>query len=201
MKKFLFTLIVCLFTVSGYSQQHIKFNGAAFGQPLQSFIHSFNTGTPSKNTVQSPPEGFNSNICNRNCYNIKLNSQDWCCDIFSSRLSNTVFRTISVKAFYDDLETQLMLLVKTLEGKYGGGVQEKQEDLGKIRYCYDLKREMLALYYYVRNINDKVIGEIRISVAPSNKEATSGWVAISYTDYKSRDIATQEYNTLMNDTF
>ncbi len=202
MKKFVFVTLACLFlSLQAYSQQHIRFNGATFGQPLQSFIQSFHTGTPTKDTMQYAPEGFNSNICNRNCYVTKLNSQDWYCHVFSSRLSNTVFRTISVRAFYGDLETQLMLLVKTLEGKYGGGAQEKQEDLGKIRYFSDLKREMLALYYYVKNANGATIGEIRISAAPTDKEATSGWVEISYTDYKSRDLATREYNTLMNDTF
>lgn len=201
MKKGLFTFIVCLLAISSYSQQHIKFNGATFGQSVQSFIQCFNSGFSSSTTGQFPPKGYNSNLCNHNCYDIKLNSQDWYCHIFSSRITNTVFRTVCVKAFYYDLETQLMLLVKTLENKYGGGVQEKQEDLGQIGYYSDYKREMLALYYYIKDYNNKTIGEIRISAAPTDKEAKSGWVEISYVDYKSRDKATQEYNTLMDDTF
>ena len=94
-----------------------------------------------------------------------------------------------------------MLLVKTLEGKYGGGVQEKQDELGQIEYVGNYKREMLALRYYVKNSRNQTIGDIRISAAPIDKEGKGGYVELCYTDYKSREKATQEYNTLMNNTF
>ncbi len=92
-----------------------------------------------------------------------------------------------------------MLLVKTLEGKYGDGVQEKQEDLGEIVHYNTYRKEMLALYYYVKNSNNKVIGEIRISAAPSDKDAKNGLIELSYTDYKAHEKATKEYNSIMND--
>ena len=92
-----------------------------------------------------------------------------------------------------------MLLVKTLEEKYGGGIKEKQENLGEIGYLGSYYREMLALYYYIKGSNGKRIGEIRISAAPSDREAKSGYIELSYTDYSARDKATREYNSLMRD--
>ena len=56
---------------------------------------------------------------------------------------------------------------------------------------------MLALYYYVKNKKGKTIGEIRISAAPTDRNAISGWIELSYTDYSSRDKARKEYNSLM----
>lgn len=183
-------------TICSYSQEHIKFNGATFGKPLTEFIKGF-SGSISSTSSTYAPRGYNSNLCNRKCYNIKLNSQNWECHIFSSRTTDTVFRTVSVNSFFGDLENQLMLLVKALEQKYGGGIQEKQENLGEVVYFQTYKKEMLALYYYVKGSNGKRIGEIRISAAPSDREAKSGYIELSYTDYSSRDKATREYNSLM----
>ena len=93
-----------------------------------------------------------------------------------------------------------MLLVKALEEKYGGGIQEKQEDLGWVKEINsNSHKEMLALYYYVKNKKNQLIGEIRISAAPTDRNAISGWIELSYTDYSTRDKATREYNSLMRD--
>lgn len=194
MKKLSIAIIVSLLSICSYSQEHIKFNGATFGKPLNEFIKGF-PGTVSG--MSSSPKGHNSNLCNWKCYGIILNSQRWECHIFSSRTTNTVFRTVCVNSFNKDLKNQLMLLVKTLEEKYGGGTQEKQEDLGEVVYFQTYKKEMLALYYYIKGSNGKRIGEIRISAAPTDKEAKSGYIELSYTDYSARDKATREYNTLM----
>ena len=196
MKKKLFvTAIVTLLSLCSYSQEHIKFNGATFGKPLNEFIKGFPGSVSRVNSYA--PRGYNSNLCNWKCYNMKLNSQNWECHIFSSRTTNTVFRTVSANAFYGDLENQLMLLVKTLEQKYGGGIQEKQENLGEVVYLHTYKKEMLALYYYIKGSNGKRIGEIRISAAPTDKDAKSGYIELSYTDYSAQKLATREYNSLM----
>lgn len=194
-KKIFVTAIVTFLSLCSYSQEHIKFNGATFGKPLNEFIKGFPGSTSS--TSAYAPRGYNSNLCNWKCYNMELNSQNWECHIFSSRTTNTVFRTVSAKAFYGDLENQLMLLVKTLEQKYGGGIQEKQENLGEVVYFYTYKKEMLALYYYIKGSNGKRIGEIRISAAPTDKDAKSGYIELSYTDYSAQKLATREYNSLM----
>lgn len=196
MKKIIITLIACLFVVCSYSQEHITFNGATFGKPLNEFIKGF-PPTPSE-YYDGYPRGWNQKLCNHNCYLIKLNSRNWCCHILSSRSSKTVFSTISVESFID-LKNNLMLLVKTLEEKYGGGIQEKQENLGEVVYDSRYYREMLALYYYVKDANNKRIGEIRISAAPRDKEAKSGLIELSYTDYDARDKATREYNSMMRE--
>lgn len=207
MKKFCLLTLVCLvFSTQLHAQDHIRFNGATFGQPLQTFTQSLKGSAPSDYYGYfAVPRGYNSNLCNHTERYITLNSQKWQCHIFSSRSSNTVFRTVSVNSFFNnDLKNQLKLLVETLEGKYGGGVQEKQEDLGEIGYrgySKEYKREMLALYYYVKDANNRAIGEIRISAAPANQTATNGYIEISYTDYNARSKSTQEYNALMNDTF
>ena len=108
MKKFIILLTSLLFSVQLFSQEHIKFNGATFGQSLPSFVQSLRNSSKSHYQFIEP-KGYNSNICNRASYYVKLNSQDWQYQVFSSRISNTVFRTISVNSFYSDLETQLML--------------------------------------------------------------------------------------------
>ena len=195
MKKLSITIIACLLSICSFSQEHIKFNGATFGKPLNEFIKGFPGSTSS--TSAYAPRGYNSNLCNWKCYNMKLNSQNWECHIFSSRTTNTVFRTVSANAFYGDLENQLMLLVKTLEQKYGGGIQEKQENLGEVVHLHTYKKEMLALYYYIKGSNGKRIGEIRISAAPTDKDAKSGYIELSYTDYSAQKLATREYNSLM----
>ena len=199
-KKLLVIVYLCLFTVCSYSQEHIKFNGATFGKPLVEFIKGFpssSTGGRPYTYYNGTPRGFNSELCNHKQYMIYLNSNPWRCHIFSSRSTDTVFRTVCVHRFYNDLENQLMLLVKTLEEKYGGGIQEKQEDLGEVVYEAKYYREMLALYYYIKGSNGNRIGEIRISAAPEDRNAKTGYVELSYTDYSSRNKATTEYNSLM----
>lgn len=194
MKRIYFIFVICLIAACSYSQEHIKFNGATFGLPLNEFIKGFPKS--SKSTISLSPKGYNPDLCNWHAYLIRLNSQDWECHIFSSRTSDTVFRTICAESF-SDLKNNLMLYVKTLEEKYGSGIPEKQENLGEIRYLGDDHREMMALYYYIKSKNGKRIGEIRISAAPRDREAKSGWIELSYTDYSSRDKATREYNSKM----
>lgn len=196
MKKILFLVITFVFSVCCYSQEHIKFNGATFGKPISEFIKGF-PGDPFISDNYSIPRGFNSELCNHTNYSIKLNSKNWYCHIFSSRSTNTVFMTVCVNSYYNDLKEQLMLPVKALEEKYGGGIQEKQENLGEVVYFEKYHREMLALYYYIKGSTGKRIGEIRISAAPTDKEGKSGYIELSYTDYSSRDKATKEYNSLM----
>ena len=195
MRRILCLFIVCFLTICSYSQEHIKFNGATFGLPLKEFIKGF--PAPISEASSYTLKGYNPNLCNRNCYYIKLNSESWYCNVFSSRKSDTVFRTISVNAFYQDLENHLMLLVKALEEKYGGGVKEKQENLGEVSYLGSSHKEMLALYYYVKGRNNQRIGEIRISCAPSDKDAKYGYIELSYSDYNAQKLATREYNSLM----
>ena len=199
-KKISITIIVCLLSVCSYSQEHIKFNGATFGKPLVEFVKGFpsnHIGSRPYKYYNGTPRGFNSELCNHNQYMIYLNSNPWRCHIFSSRSTDTVFRTVSVHRFYNDLENQLMLLVKTLEEKYGGGIQEQQQNLGEVVYEAKYYREMLALYYYIKGSNGNRIGEIRISAAPEDKNAKTGYIELSYTDYSSRAKATREYNSLM----
>ena len=116
LKKLSITIFACLLAVCSYSQEHIKFNGATFGKPVTEFIKGF-PGSPSLSSgYHKAPKGFNPDLCNRDFCYIRLNSQDWSCHIFSSRSTKTVFRTVSV-GYFDNLETQSMLLVKTLEEK------------------------------------------------------------------------------------
>ena len=196
MKRLIIAFVVCLFSVYSYSQEYVKFNGATFGKPLNEFVKQF-PGNP-YSYYNGIPRGYNSEICNHNCYFITLNSKRWRCHIFSSRTTNTVFRTVCVSnLFYNDLESQLMLLVKALEEKYGGAVQEKQENLGEVVHEAKYYREMLALYYYIKGSNGNRIGEIRISAAPTDRNAKTGYIELSYTDYKSSEKATKEYNSIM----
>lgn len=154
---------------------------------------------PSK-TYGTPPKGYNYNLCNHNFYYLYINSYSWNCHIFSSKITNTVFRTVCTQGYGLDLEENLMLLVKALEEKYGGGVQEKQDNLGEITRGNNHPKEMLALYYYIKGTNGQRIGEIRISCAPTSKDGKSGYIELSYTDYKSRDKATAEYNSTMRNS-
>lgn len=196
MKRITLIFIVSFLTICSYSQEHIKFNGATFGKPVTEFIKGF-PGSPSLSSgYHKAPKGFNPDLCNRDFCYIRLNSQDWSCHIFSSRSTKTVFRTVSV-GYFDNLETQSMLLVKTLEEKYGGGVQETQGNLGEVVGYSDYYKEMLALYYYIKDSNGRRIGEIRISVAPKDRNAMKGYIELSYTDYSAQKLATREYNSLM----
>ena len=198
MKKLSITIIACLLSICSFSQEHITFNGATFGKSVKSFIKGF----PQKPNWVVPliPSGANAGLFKLHDCDIYFNSNKWYCKIYSSTKSNSVFRTISVAQF-SDMKNSLMLLVKSLEEKYGGGRQEKQEDLGYIvekKYSRTHK-EMLALYYYAKNKKNETIGEIRISAAPIDRNAISGWIELSYTDYKTRDKATKEYNSMMRD--
>lgn len=196
MKRLLIIVYFCLLSICSFSQEHITFNGATFGKPVTEFIKGF-PGSPSlSSSYHKAPKGFNPDLCNRDFCYIRLNSQDWSCHIFSSRSTKTVFRTVSV-GYFDNLETQSMLLVKTLEEKYGGGVQETQGNLGEVVGYSDYYKEMLALYYYIKDSNGRRIGEIRISVAPKDKNAMKGYIELSYTDYSAQKLATREYNSLM----
>lgn len=195
MKRVFLVVFICFFTFCSYSQEHIKFNGATFGKSLNSFVSDF----PDKATHIVPliPSGANTGLYKLHGCSITFNSTKWYCKLLSSIKSKSVFRTISVAPF-SDMKNSLMLLVKSLEEKYGGEIQEKQENLGQIvednGRCH---REMLALYYYPKNKKGKIIGEIRISAAPTDRNAVSGWIELSYTDYSSRDKATREYNSKM----
>ncbi len=197
MRKAVLIIIVSLLSVCSYSQEHITFNGATFGKSVNSFIKGF----PKKPDWVVPliPSGANAGLYKLHDCDIYFNSQKWYCRIYSSKKSNSVFRTISIAKF-SDMKNSLMLLVKSLEEKYGGERQEKQEDLGYIvEKNTTTHKEMLALYYYVSNKKNQIIGEIRISAAPLDRNAISGWIELSYTDYKTRDKATQEYNSLIRD--
>lgn len=199
MKKLVIVIIACFLSVCSYSQEHIKFNGATFGQPFNEFVKGFPQGTHKINDYRIYPKGYNDNLYNYEVYSVKLNSDQWECRIFSSKTSNIVFMTVcSLQFNRDDLENNLMLLVKALEQKYGSGISEKQENLGEIPYYYSTHREMLALYYYVKDRNNKKIGEIRVSASPKDEKAKNGWIELSYKDYKSHDKATREYNAIMN---
>lgn len=196
-KKIFVTAIVTFLSLCSYSQEHITFNGATFGKSVKSFIKGF----PQKPNWVVPliPSGANAGLFKLHDCDIYFNSNKWYCKIYSSTKSNSVFRTISVAQF-SDMKNSLMLLVKSLEEKYGGERQEKQEDLGYIvEKNSKTHKEMLALYYYAKNKKGKVIGEIRISAAPTDRNAISGWIELSYTDYNTRDKATKEYNTLIHD--
>ena len=197
MKRITIIFIISLLTIFSFSQEHIKFNGATFGKSSKSFVKSFH---PRPTWVGSYiPSGADAGLYSLHGCDIFFNSHKWWCRIHSSKKSDSVFRTISIAQF-SDLKNSLMLLVKSLEEKYGGERQEKQEDLGYITERNSTThKEMLALYYYVKNKNNKVIGEIRISAAPTDRNAISGWIELSYTDYSSRDKATKEYNSLMHD--
>lgn len=199
MKKKIFVIaIVTLLSLCSYSQEHITFNGATFGKSAKSFIKSFPVRPKIHN--QLIPTGPDAGLYSLDeCYWVHFNSNKWYCKLYSSKKSRSVFRTICV-ANYSDLKNGLMLLVKALEEKYGGGIQEKQEDLGWVKEINsNSHKEMLALYYYVKNKKNQLIGEIRISAAPTDRNAISGWIELSYTDYSTRDKATREYNSLMRD--
>ena len=197
-KKLLITIVACLLSAGSYSQEHIKFNGATFGKPAKSFIKSF--PIQPKIHQQLIPSGPDASLYSLDeCYWVNFNYNKWYCLLFGSKKNRLVFRTVCV-ANHTDLKNSLMLLVKALEEKYGGGIQEKQEELGKIVELNGKShQEMLALYYYVKNKKGKTIGEIRISAAPTDRNAISGWIELSHTDYKTRDIATKEYNSIMRD--
>lgn len=184
------------FCLLANAQQHIKFNGATFGTTVENFILGF----PEKPYIQkSYSDVFNPDICNGNEGYIKLNAETWHCIIFSSRKTNTVFRTVSVNGWPTDLQGHLMLLVKALEEKYGGHIEDKQSELGYIKHSSSKYREMLALRYQVKNTSGQVIGEIRISCAPWGTNNDGGCVELSYTDLAASALATREYNAIMHD--
>ena len=129
MKRLSITIIACLLAVCSYSQEHIKFNGATFGKPLKEFVKEM--GNPKPAIVLFSPTNF-SDKCNEYVYSIVLNKSSWNCYVLCTRKTNTVFRTMSYKGVDNGLKNYLMSIVKVLEEKYGNGLIEKQENLGKI---------------------------------------------------------------------
>lgn len=195
-KLIYFTFFLCC-CFSANAQQNIKFNGATFGTTVENFILGF----PEKPYLQKSYDSdiFNYNICNGNeCY-MKLNAETWKCYIFSSRKTDRVFRTVCTNNYPSDLQTHVMLLVKTLEEKYGGHIEEPKSELGVIKSGFDKLREMFALKYQIKNSAGQVIGEVRISCAPfKNTQTDGGCVELSYTDLATSALATREYNSIMH---
>lgn len=206
MKKIIILPIIFLSCLFSSAQNHIKFNGATFGQPLNTFIVGFLKGTygrPPEQSMEKITYGrdYNPDLYNLHLGTINLNAREWQCNIHSSRKSNIVFQTISVR-HSDDMQNDLMYLVKTLEDKYGGHKEASKEELGKIYYkIYYFKdyREMLALTYYIKNTSGNTIGEVRVSCAPNSNDGKSGYIELNYTDYAALKIAQSEYNSIMND--
>lgn len=200
-----FLIFICLSSVIGCAQ-NVKFNGATFGAPIEKFILGFPNGQNLKLEDINDYSGelYNKEVSNGKMCDMMLNSNKWKCYIFSSRKTNTVFRTVCVQSF-NDLQNNLMLLVKSLEEKYGGHIEEKQSDLGNIYYFYGsyttrtIKKEMLALKYEIRGSNNEIIGEIRISAAPNCPNCKDGFIELSYTDLKASKLAASEYNSIMRE--
>ncbi len=198
MKKTLVLIIFMVFIcLSTFSQTNIRFNGATFGNTVENFILGF----PEKPYIQKSYDTdiFNANICNGyECF-MKLNSETWKCYIFSSRKTDKVFRTVCTIGYPSDLQGHIMLLVKTLEEKYGGHFEEPKSELGYIKSGYDKLKEMFALKYQIKNTFGQTIGEIRISCAPwKNAQNDGGCIELSYTDLNTSVLATREYNAIMN---
>ncbi len=190
------TIFLCCFLCAN-AQQNIKFNGATFGTTVENFILGF----PEKPYLQKSYDTdiFNSNICNGyECF-MKLNAETWKCYIFSSRKTDRVFRTVCTIGYPSDLQTHMMLLVKTLEEKYGGHYEEPQSELGYIKSGYDKLKEMFALKYQIKNSSGQAIGEIRISCSPwKNAQNDGGCIELSYLDLNTSALATREYNAIMS---
>lgn len=204
MKKYLLLIIISAFYFSVSAQNHIKFNGATFGQPLNTFIDGFIKGTYGKSPQESIEKitygsHYNPDLYDLHLGTIDLNAREWQCSIHSSRKTNIVFQTVSVR-FSSDLQNDLMYLVKTLEEKYGGHKEAKQDELGKVYYkstYWDGHQEMLALTYYIKNSSGQNIGEVRISCAPTWKDGKGGYIELNYKDNAALSTAQNEYNAIM----
>ncbi len=180
---------------------HIKFNGATFGTPFETFKKELK-GLYDTNELKDE-NIYNRDICK--CYrgSTQLNVGYWQCLIFSSLKTKTVFRTVCMKEWDLNAGDHLKLLIEALERKYGEHKEEKQPDLGHIRifldtYKYNTYEEQSALRYTIRNLISN-IGEIRISVNCYN-EKMSGRVELSYIDYNASNIAHDEYDAIINET-
>lgn len=196
MKRLLFVIVACVLAVNAYSQEHLVFNGATFGLPLKKFVKAL----PKHSSLK---KGYYGDIYLDDLYKIHrcttmMNQNEWTCFIYSSVIDKTVMKTISV-CYFSSLKVHTTNIVRTLENKYGAGVVEEKKSLGKI--CnpnvtsLDLNyyhNEMMAIDYYVKNSTGKTIGEIRISVAPTRND--NGYIELTYTDYKSGENATNNYN-------
>ena len=79
MKKLSITIFACLLSICSFSQEHIKFNGATFGQSVNSFVKSF----PNRANWVVPliPSGADANIYNLHDCDISFNSGKWYCKI------------------------------------------------------------------------------------------------------------------------
>lgn len=204
MKRSILLILIIFSTICVYAQNHIKFNGSTFGQQLNTFTEGFVKGTFGKTPAQSIEKitygsHYNPDLYDLHLCTIDLNAREWQCSIHSSRKTNIVFQTVSVR-FSSDLKNDLMYLVKTLEEKYGGHKEAAQDELGKIYYkstYWDGHQEMLALTYYIKNSSGLDIGEVRISCAPTWKDGTGGYIELNYKDYAAIKTAQNEYNTIM----
>ena len=198
MKKILL-IIVCLISFATiYEQNNIRFSGATFGTNVATFMKDFCKGEDSKYYRSKSDEIYNSDICNGYWGSTFINSEKWYFWAFSSRETNTAFRTICTHSHSSDLQGNVMLLVKVLEEKYGGHREENKSDLGYIHDGSNKFKEMFALYYYIKNASNKVIGEVRISCAP---RGNGGLVELSYRDVAANDKAKIEYHNIVNNTF
>ena len=199
MKRLIILIITSLIAVSAFSQDHLVFNGATFGLPLKKFAKAL----PKKSSLK---KGYYGDQYLLDVYKIhrckmEMNHNMWTCFIYSSVADKTVFRTISV-CYFSSLKLHTTNIVRTLENKYGPGVSEKESSLGRIcnpkAYSWELDyyhKEMLAIDYYVKNRNNETIGEIRISVAPSKNSSDSGYIELTYTDYKASNKTANNYNS------
>lgn len=213
MKRVLFLFAIFFLCCSfANAQEHVSFNGATFGVSQKEFQSSLN-GHPSTSYLI---EHSNKNLYHRYFYDdIPLSTYRCKMFLHCSLKSKTVFETIT---WFNvtDLKEELMYFVKVFEEKYGEHIEEPQSDLGLIDdgntgsndyipgYGYYVfhsypKKEMLALKYIIhRKTDNKAIGEIRISAAPSSW-GTSGIIEITYRDYAAAQKSISEYNNTMND--
>jgi hypothetical protein len=217
MKKILLSILLSFYVISSFSQEHISFNGATFGQTKSYF----------KSSLKGPNQSGHEVLMDhtyKNMYHRYLepggNINSYECQFFihCSIKTEIVFETITWFKV-SNLKAELVPFVKLFEEKYGGHIKEDQNNLGYItwytfnpdahRYGYwpaDYSRkEMLALNYTIRRKSDnKVIGEIRISAAPDHSptyDNDSGLIEITYRDLKAADMAISEYNGVMNSIF
>lgn len=215
MKRTVLFFVVLLLCAITNAQDHISFNGATFGQPQQEFQSSMN-GHPSTSFLLVHP---NKNLYNRYYYS-DIHLSTYICKMLlhCSITSNIAFETITWFSV-SDLKEELKNFVKVFEEKYGDHIEEAQSELGFIEdghigngdplnsnYWYfsfysnsDHHKEMLALNYTIhRKIDNKAIGEIRISAAPLSSSSKGGYIEITYRDLAAAKIAISEYNSVMD---
>ncbi|MBQ9660088.1 MAG: hypothetical protein IJV37_02325 [Bacteroidales bacterium] len=224
MKRFLMIVVISsLYFSLSYAQEHIIFNGATFGQTQKEFQSNLN-GHPTSSYLISHS---NKNLYHR--YFLKdVPLSTYRCKMFlhCSIKTKTVFETITWIRV-TKLKDELKYFVMVFEEKYGGHLEEPQNELGYIKdghlssyastgqaisddgyYVYsddwDSYKEMLALKYIIhRKTDNKAIGEIRISAAPDHKITKDtdsyGYIEITYRDYAAAEKSIKEYNNTMSD--